>query len=183
MYKEGGRRCPRDGDGNPTLCRPHRIAFAEEARRADPSPRPTRRAAEAVTGILDDFISGRPFDPTKVQSAINDFAWNMGGGYNNFVSPDIDTDQDARFDPGPDFHPPPNWGQRERQPPPPPEDPAVMIEARRVLGFGPREPITKEVLRARHRDLAKRHHPDRGGSLKRMQEINSAVDVLAKAAA
>ncbi len=183
VYKEGGRRCPRDGSGNPSLCNPHRIAFVEEARKADPSPRPTRRAADAVTGIIDDFISGRPFDPTKVQSAINDFAWGMGGGYGAY-HPDLEPQQASPgFDPGPEFHPPPNWGQRERQPPPPPEDPAVMVEARRVLGFGPREPITKEILRARHRDLAKRHHPDRGGSLKRMQEINSAVDVLSKLAA
>lgn len=171
----------RNGTGNPSLCRPHRIAFAEEVRQSEPQQKPTRKAAEAFTSILDDFISGRPFDPNNIKTAVSDFAWGMGGGYGGF-HPDIGGEQPG-FDPNNAGQPPPpNWGQRERrEPQPPPQvDPAEVIEARRVLGFGPREPITKDSLRNRHRELAKKHHPDRGGSLARMQQVNSAVDVISR---
>jgi len=66
---------------------------------------------------------------------------------------------------------------RARQPPPPPPlDP--RIAARAVLGFNPGEPLTADVIKRRHRDLVRRHHPDRGGSTQRMAEVNAAVDVL-----
>ena len=36
----------------------------------------------------------------------------------------------------------------------------------------------ERLIVAGYRDLAKRHHPDHGGDLKSMQEINAAVEVL-----
>lgn len=36
----------------------------------------------------------------------------------------------------------------------------------------------KEVLKKQRKLLAKKYHPDRGGSVEKMQEINSAVDLL-----
>ncbi len=45
-----------------------------------------------------------------------------------------------------------------------------------VLGVGPgAEP---EVIKAAYTALARKHHPDAGGSLQRMREINEARDVL-----
>jgi len=47
---------------------------------------------------------------------------------------------------------------------------------REVLGFASGEPVTVDAVRAQHFALAKRHHPDMGGSTERMREINVAVE-------
>lgn len=52
------------------------------------------------------------------------------------------------------------------------------LRARQVLGFGKVAPLNEGLLKGRYRELAKRHHPDRGGSVERMAEINWAVEVL-----
>ncbi len=100
----------------------------------------------------------------------------MGGSYTSY-HPDLEDPPPNRFDPPSDFRPPPNWGQREAAPPPT-KDPAIERDARRELGFGPSDPLTEDVIKERRRLLARRHHPDRGGSVKKMQEINDATDVL-----
>ncbi len=51
----------------------------------------------------------------------------------------------------------------------------------RILNLPPTS--SPEERKRRHRDLAKQHHPDRGGSLARMKEINWAYDVVQRAAA
>jgi len=61
---------------------------------------------------------------------------------------------------------------------PPASAPDPCIGARAVLGFTPQEPLTADMIKRRHRDLVRRHHPDRGGSTQRMAEVNAAVDVL-----
>lgn len=132
-----------------------------------------------MAGVVDDLLHGRPFDSSKIKSAINDFAWGLGGGFPKY-QPDIGP-APGGWDPGPATS---RRYRRQESPPEPepapaPEDPAIEREARRVLGFGPGDMITADLLKGRHRELAKRHHPDRGGSLARMQQINSAVDVLA----
>lgn len=45
---------------------------------------------------------------------------------------------------------------------------------RRELGFAIDEPVTVEAVKARYRELAKQHHPDRGGSTEKMAAINAA---------
>lgn len=57
-----------------------------------------------------------------------------------------------------------------------------ISRARRVLGFTAKEPVTREQVKARQRELARKHHPDRGGSVERMQQINWAVDILLRPA-
>lgn len=47
-----------------------------------------------------------------------------------------------------------------------------------VLGFAVGQQITVADVKKRHRELARKHHPDRGGSVAKMQEINQAVDAL-----
>jgi len=60
-----------------------------------------------------------------------------------------------------------------------PFDPATARrDPRRVLGFTPSERLTTDVLKRRHRELARKHHPDMGGSVTAMQAINIAVDAL-----
>lgn len=53
--------------------------------------------------------------------------------------------------------------------------------ARQVLGFQMKEPLDAGKIKARHRELFKKHHPDRGGSTQRMAAINAARDVLMEA--
>ena len=48
----------------------------------------------------------------------------------------------------------------------------------RALYLAPGAPV--EIIRAVYRELAKKHHPDKGGDIKRMQEINTAVEMLTK---
>jgi hypothetical protein len=56
----------------------------------------------------------------------------------------------------------------------PTDSPVVLVAPPDEL-----KPTVVEMLRAGHRTLARRHHPDVGGSLAIMQRINSARDWLA----
>ena len=49
-----------------------------------------------------------------------------------------------------------------------------MTDPLRVLGLGP--DATSDDVRAARRELAKRHHPDRGGDPAAMQAVNEAAD-------
>lgn len=46
---------------------------------------------------------------------------------------------------------------------------------RDVLAFDPNQPVTLALATARYRDLSKQHHPDKGGSEAKMQELNWAM--------
>jgi hypothetical protein len=179
QYREDNVRCIKSGTGSPCLCRAHKIAAEQAARNEAPSHSPKAGIAD----LLNDFITGRPFDPSKAGAVIDDFAksWGIGGGFTGY-SPDIDTGQPphgARFDPPPDFRPPPRWHREEPPPPEPDRRSAVDVQrARNAMGFGPADPLTEDLINQRRRQLARRHHPDRGGSTSRMSTINDAADVL-----
>jgi hypothetical protein len=152
-------------------------------------------AFQKVSDLFDDLLAGNHIDPQRLGSVAKDAfqefrAWQMGGGYTNYHPPmanesDIhdsdpafagsrDPRQRARYRPG--FH------QEEEVP----IDDAAQLaaaraKARQVMGFGPRDLITKDILKARYRKLAKKHHPDLGGSPARMREINDANEILEKA--
>jgi hypothetical protein len=60
-------------------------------------------------------------------------------------------------------------------PPPPAEDPYE------ILGFPANAKPTKEEIKRRQHELATLFHPDRGGSLRAMQRVNTAAaELLAK---
>ncbi len=180
QFRESGQRCVRSGTGSPTLCRPHRIA-SEHAAKSDAPSRAPREGGGAFGELFQDFLAGRPFDPAKAASAINEFGWGLGGNYGGF-SPDIDVDEPpphgSRFDPPPDFHPPPRWGREPPPPPPPPRVDAEVQRARSTMGFGPGDPLSEDVIKHRRRSLARKHHPDFGGSTEKMKVVNDAADVL-----
>ena len=52
--------------------------------------------------------------------------------------------------------------------------PRFMMNWRAIFDFDLFRPVTAEEIVARHRTLAKQHHPDLGGSVEAMQEINAA---------
>jgi len=68
------------------------------------------------------------------------------------------------------------WGRQARPAPPPRR--AAGPDPRIALGFSPGQKLTVEQVKKRHRELARQHHPDRGGSVKSMAAINHAVDQL-----
>lgn len=191
MFKEGGRRCIRNGTGNPPLCGPHHIVAADAARQAQPR---VSTAFQQVSDLFDDFVAGRPLNRQSVGDVISQGldelmkGWGMGGGYTPYSPPLVD-ESDIR-----DADPDHGGGYRRRRPPPrgwhteePQQDvDSAQLEldrakARRVLGFGPRDEITRQTLKERFRALAMKHHPDRGGNVERMKEVSWANDVLEKA--
>lgn len=186
-YKESGARCPKIGTvtvGQIAFCGPHARLVQQAAQRASGQASVQtvfQQGADLAGSILRDFLDGKPISRDRVASAINDFAWNLGGAYASYNPDLVDVEIGIGADGQP--HTGPSGGRRRAQRPPPPEDPdaelrQAIAKARATLGFGPREIITPEILKARHRELVKRHHPDRGGSLERMQEINAAVDTI-----
>jgi hypothetical protein len=58
------------------------------------------------------------------------------------------------------------------------EDELALRRARKVMGFGPGDPITEDAIKARKRELALKYHPDKGGSATDMAAINDAADTL-----
>lgn len=177
-YVEHRRRCSRSGAGDPPFCSAHRIVVNEAA------GAPARNAHEAFTDLVDHVMQGGELTMDDVIGATRDMlGWTMGGniaqGYHPDLSNEMPHQQQQR---------PPNWYdtifQHQHREPPPPPDPGPFVSdedirrARRTLGFADSQPLTKEQIQKRHRELAKRHHPDLGGKLETMQEINAAVDVL-----
>lgn len=184
-YLEGRRRCTRnavvDGDGNINgipLCGVHQVVMAEHGRAAAAAP-------SHISELLTDVLNGRR--PTKEQVA-RAFEDLMGGGVPvDRLPPNLREFWDAmNASAGQQAHTgtKKSAGARDSREPDRTSQPSEKAVARQVLGFGPSEVITPEALRQRHRELAKRWHPDRQPEAKReaatrkMQEINAAMDVL-----
>jgi hypothetical protein len=171
----------RDGDGNPPLCRPHLIAVAELVRAQNQSP------VERVFDLFDNFLQGKPINKSDVIGAVQDAFWGIGGGVAAGYHPDLNTNgttdhrhQHSRFRPPPDFRYPDGWIGGGTQAPPSPEQAQHDEErrARKVMGFAQGQKLTEDIVKDRKKALARKHHPDHGGSLDKMQRINAAADVL-----
>lgn len=167
-YKEGRRRCRRNGTGNPPLCAAHRTVIVDAAASA---------GAGGVQQALHELMSNGRVSKKTLERALGDVLAGFGIGVGG-----------ATFTPPAGMNLPPNWRERmHTAPPPPPIDLAAerrkraVAEARRTLGFGPGEVVTEEAIKARKRELAKRYHPDRGGDPSQMARVNDAADVLLKA--
>lgn len=175
--KINGRRCVREGAGNPVLCRACREDLLRELaaqqnpaadvihRMANGERVPTGDIIAGLFGLAGAFLRGEPIgqqqQPRPNGTGIPGvhFPWDTGA-------------------PAPGFNNPP-------PPRPPPPDPRVAakkkleLEARKAFGFSPTEPLTPDVIKKRYRELARKHHPDRkGGSAERMKTINTAYEIL-----
>jgi len=200
-YKEGTRRCPYDGEGEPSLCRAHCIALAEAAR--------PRAPARVLLDSLGDWLQGKPINRHATIGAAEDFLNQWAGNLGSEYHPDVMGGQSEdsvhrQGQPGtpywwnaaghwwqnlPSANAGPSGGDRTRsrpRPPPPPPHPQedlirARVAARQVMGFAPKEVLDAALIKKRHRILVAKHHPDRGGSHKKMSAINAAKDILVAA--
>lgn len=184
-YHEGGRRCVKDGDGNPPLCRPHQLAVAAILNNQIRTP------AQRVVDLVGDFLSGKRVNEADIMGVAQDVAAQWSGMADGFRPP-IDRNGRTAHGSAPQWSPA-EWreflrsqtgGGARQAPPPPPVDQEeednriARLRARQVLGFTASQVLTIADVKGRHRALAKRNHPDRGGSTAKMATINNAADVL-----
>ncbi len=169
-YVEGRMQCRRPGTGNPPLCDAHRVVLEAEAARPP-------RAGEKLVGLLSRVLRGQKITDEHVHAGVEDFV-DMVSRSNGDPAHDPIAAARAR---AAEFLRR-TQGQAYKRPPPPrrPVDDAVTKaeRARLVLGFAHGQKVTVDELKKRHRELARKHHPDRGGSVAKMQEVNAAVDQL-----
>lgn len=178
-YREDGRQCVRNGEGNPPLCHPHRLVLEAGHDRGPERP---------IGDVLGDVIRGRRVSTDDLLGAVFGFAtaaFGRGGAgaVPHGGAPGNGNGHGSR----------PAWhdaalhglgGARNPVRPPPgpsPEEMALqrsLLLARQELGFQPREPIARVDVEQRRKQLARRHHPDLGGSVARMASINQAADLL-----
>lgn len=140
---------------------------------------------EVLGDLFGRFIAGRPMAPDDFQAAIGgavrQVLSNLGvpvaGGMpagSPFDFGDLRAHAQERF----------RRATGTVTPPPPGPDPEIQrrreaaAAARKTLGIAAQVELTKDVIKERQRKLARKHHPDRGGSLERMQAINAAADIL-----
>lgn len=178
VYIEGGVRCRRSGTGDPSLCNPHRIVMRDAGRPQQP--------LGGIADLVERVFTGRRVSRKTWEGAIRDAAAILEQQAQ--ASANASNGQQTSnggFRPGPGFQPPDSWRefvkkQQQKWAPPQPLDPKIeeRRRARITLGFAPSEPVTLEVLQRRRRELARKHHPDRGGSVAKMQAVNAAADVL-----
>ena len=177
--EETGRRCRRNGTGAPVMCRRHldevlsstsgsdpMNAFKEVASSVLRGERPSTRSVEdAISGLGSLF--GFKVKAADVQAAadrLRDQAERVAGARGGSSS--------SRSSPG-------SSSSGARPGSSPDDDRARAVsKARKTLGFTVRDELTPEIIKKRYRELAKKHHPDRGGSAARMAEINQAVEIL-----
>jgi hypothetical protein len=156
-FREGRRRCARNGSGAPVLCRAHRLILNEGLE-------PEGAVARAVERV-DRAVARDPFWSTIVDVA-QEF-WGRRPQQHPIPTPHAPPPRAPRGPAGP---PPP----RRDPPRPQPDDPRI------VLGFPPGSRPSREEIKSRQRKLASIYHPDVGGSLEAMTRLNDAVKKLLK---
>jgi hypothetical protein len=171
-YSERGRRCPFDGDGDPPLCRSHRIALAATAVPKAP--------AKVIADALVDLLQGRPINRDATIGAAEDLISRWTGMGAPGQAPFV-----GHIPPDGVWTRPSNAPPPPRPPPPPSEDVAQQLRARRIMGFSPREVLTEAGIKARKRELNRRYHTDvtqgadpKQGAHHRAAAINAAADLL-----
>ncbi len=172
-YTDAGQQCERPGLGEPPLCRAHfelvRYGLPVEED-VDVDARDLLEDllehpfARHIRAQLDHLMASLPL-ANNLSSLSYPFSPDPGK-QPQFQGPD------RAFASSTNRRPPPR-----RQPAPPPPQPSAP-DPRLVLHFGPNDPVTKQEIEKRRRELARLCHPDRGGSTDAMQRINQAADAL-----
>lgn len=176
-YEEDGRRCGKPASGNPPLCPPH-LAILRAAAEAPYNP---------LNAVVDAVKNGRPVNVGDVLMAGVDMLGTMFSGRPFNPGPGTPVDRPPpssssgpRPPPGRGWDPFGAWQQQRQSspPPPPPGDAVARTAARKTFGWPVTKVFTADELKLRYRELAKKHHPDRGGSPQKMAQVNDAMDVL-----
>ena len=150
-FKDGGRRCGRNGFGNPALCRAHAIQATVDGKQIEFSE------DSPLFEILN--MADRAFSRSN-----NDFLKQVGNLFGEMLS---GAAHQTRVP--------------EPEPQKAPEPPQPLEDARVVLGFAPDEQLTASSVKARKKQLARIFHPDQPtGSLHAMKRVNEAADKLLK---
>jgi len=155
-YAENNRRCRKSGSGNPPLCNVHRIVVEQAA-----------RGESGIGATIDGIITGRVTVEEAFSAFVNRLRYSTAPHH-------VSGRSSGAAPPRSPF-----------PPPPPPVDLKAeklardLAHAKRVMGWNDHIRLSPTMIRDRHRELAKRYHPDRkGGSHEKMREINAAVDTL-----
>ena len=175
-YEEDGRKCGKPASGTPPICPPH-AAILRAAAEMPYNP---------VAAVVDAVKNGRPVNLGDVVAGAADLFATMFAGRSPYAAgagaaprPPPSSSSGPTPPPGAGWDPFGAWQQRREQQPPPREDPtAARAAARRTFGWPPGKKFTADELKARFRELAKKNHPDRGGSVQKMAQVNDAMDVL-----
>lgn len=139
----------------------------------DEAGRP-QRPGEKIVGLLGRVLRGQKVNDDHLYAGIEDFVDMFSRGQGDAPHDPIAAararaqDFLRRTQAQRGHVPPPR--PRPRKPPGP--DPRI------VLGFTIGQKVTAAEVKARHRELARRHHPDHGGDVARMAAVNHAVDQL-----
>lgn len=175
--EDTGRRCRKSGQGDPSMCKRHRDdlqipsplgqVFDAVIHGRSPSP---NAVADAMFGVVEGFL-GR-----KLTADERARATSVGGG----VFTGSGSRSSRSSSESSDAHRAQEAEARARA--------SEIGRARRTLGFGARDQITPEILKARYRELARKWHPDRyvgdpakqKAATSRMAEINAAMEILQK---
>jgi hypothetical protein len=169
-FWEGGHQCRRNGHGNPRLCDVH----AEQLGDIDD--------VDVIVDAALDRLTSVP-QVKKVLAGAGRLIDQLSGFLDRAPVPQAPAGGSA---PPPPRGPSVDWrakaheyarraqeaSQRAQRAVPKKEDP------RMVLGFPATTKLTKEVIKARHRELSALFHPDKGGSLEAQQRITAARDEL-----
>lgn len=189
-FKEGRKRCTRDGVGAPALCDQHRAALDQLGWQL---PRPG--IGEQIGGIFDQILHGQAPSSGQFEAIAADIAGSLlgrkvtveevrktrSGDYSQMKAYlDALRTRAAQMPQNGSNGQMPHAFDPERQ---------AKIEymkslgrARAVMGFTKDDILTEQILKTRHRELARQHHPDRAGpeSTVKMQRINQAMELLEK---
>jgi hypothetical protein len=137
-----------------------------------------------IVDLFENMLSGKPINRDDLLGVAQEVFWTIGGGMAGGYHPPVEPRGQTNHA-GHATNPP--WGgwpwgrvgQQTRRPPQAVDSNIDEIRrARQVMGFAESEPLDEGTVTQRRKTLARKHHPDLGGSLERMAAINNAADVL-----
>jgi hypothetical protein len=160
--------CARQGLGNPPLCQAHVQQLYPDAQEFNDE--------DPVNVVLD-----RLMQEPRVQEAFSAVAGRVDAfaGFLGRIGERAFTGRPRAPRENQGDSPPPPWGRRKA---PEPQRPTLSPQdaARRIMGFKPGQVLTLDQVKKKYRELAMKHHPDRGGDPAKMVAINRANDALTK---
>jgi hypothetical protein len=139
----------------------------------DEAARP-ERTGEKLVGLIGRALRGQKITDEHVHAGISDFV-DM---FSRLPNDPPHNPLDAARVRARDFLRRAQAQSQGRPPPPPPPRKPPGPDPYMVLGFAVGQKVTAAEVKARHRELARKHHPDRGGDVRKMAAVNHAVDQI-----